>query len=330
MLDMMKPAVVWAIFALCLCWCAPMARTQDCVFRGSDVVKLSSGLAADARDKFQLAAAYRMPLASGGSRVLSAVNAFELLARGLKSWKEQGTFPEQIPLQLDTLQGPAIDPKAEPQMNGDVVAVPTTDIATYAAAWLSMAETQGRLPRDMKFGLSDASHYRLTAAQFVVAMAIVIDEATLQQRYPSAISVPRVRSPLSWQGGGGGDAGVVNLVPPPKPRLNLTILLNGRDMTDIKIQTQRLPLPSCGALRMEIHGSGPVETVQVLLDGVEQRTFDGPGAPHRLTLDSAVLTDGPHMMTVTARGGDETRPATYIFSFEVRNGRESGFTPMEP
>jgi hypothetical protein len=325
---MMKRAVTLVVISLVLLTVSGAGYSQDISFHGSDIMQLARTIVTSVKQTNRLPSAYALPMTGGQTMVITAPNAYELLVRATITWKEHNNFPTTVSLLLHDLVGPAPEPKLEPARDGLVVGVPTMDIGNYAAAWLAMAEAPGhKLPKAMTF----ETGYRLTAAQIIVAMAMLIDETLREEKFPIAIAVPLVRAPQNWLDTAKPVTVIAAQTPaPPAPQADLHIRLNGIELSEsgpLIPGTGALPT-FCGTIRVDLSGTGPVNTIRVLLDGNEVQLFKGVG-PHYLPIDSPKLTDGTHMLSLTLTDEAEIT-YFYIFSFTVHNGRRPGFTPAEP
>ena len=320
---------VWGIVGVWVALLLPcVAQAQDISFRGADIVTLARTVAAEARRTGQLPPAYQMVMANDHTMVVTAPTVYELLTRAIIAWKTTHAFPTLITVQLLDLTGPAADPQYEPKRAGLVIAVPTADIGTYAPYWLQMAEAPGhQLPKAMTF----ETNYRLTAAQIVVTMAVLIDEAMRKTDIPSAVAIPLVRSPENWQ-----DTRAPLLVEahtePPAPLVtaDLQITLNGLELSE---RGPMLPAgekvrPYCGKLRITLTGFGPIANIRLMLDNDELRSYSSLMGPVIYELDTLPLLDGIHTLSATATD-TAGKTYAYVFSFSIANGRQSGFNPAE-
>ncbi|HOF87995.1 MAG TPA: hypothetical protein PLZ36_07815 [Armatimonadota bacterium] len=306
---------------------ATPASAQELSFRGSVIIQLARTIAAEARRTNQLPPAYQMPMENGHNMVITNANAFELLSRAIVVWKDTKALPQALAVQIHDLAGPAFDPQYEPKRDGLTFAVHYADIGLYAPFWLAKAEAPGhKLISAWNF----ESGYRLTAAQLLVAMAALIDEATKKNEFQPAVVIPLVRSPKSWLET--GKPIVLAAPPPPKVEVvimpSLTVSLNGIELADRGpiVLGKGLP-PFCGLIRIDVTGTGPVSKVRLMLKNAELKTFDGAG-PHTYLLNSLTLDDGVQTISVIAVD-DREKTYAYIYSFTVMNGRASGFTPAE-
>ncbi len=281
----------------------------------------------------QLPSAFGLPMANGHTMVITAPNAYELLCRTIVTWKDTKYFPDTVPLLLGNLAPPSPDPSIEPSQEGLRLAIFSEDLSTNAHAGLSLAESRQQIISGMKFGESKSTSYYLTAAQLIVAMSVLIDDAvndfekTKLNKIPDVIVVPLVHSPVDWNDNRNPLDCSLPTEPPPPPVIqpSLNISIQGIDLNERAAHGG--PMSFCGAIRIELLGVGPIVKVRLLLDGVEKQVFDGLG-PHVYDLNTLTLADGTYTFSVTATDTDG-KLYSYIYSFTVANGRKSGFTPAD-
>lgn len=332
---MMRHAFTLASLGLLVLLTTRLTLAQEISFHGSDVVQLAKTIAAEAARTNQLPAAYSLPMANGHTATITAPNAFELLVRATVGRNDNSkTFPAEISLQITDLTIPASDPRYEPEMDGIKIPVFTAEIDEKARYWQAIAEAPGhKLFTAMKFGVTQATTYRLTAAQIIVAMAVLIDDIMSEKKIPLAIAVPLVHSPSDWTDTskpvvvGAVTAGQAD-TPPPLIQPDLRITVQGIELSERgPVPGDGQMAPFCGVIRIELTGYGPITKIRLLLDGVERKEYDGLG-PNYFDLNTLTLTDGPHTLAATSIDADGKNYA-YIFSFPIANGRESGFSPAE-
>ncbi len=320
----MRYATILALTMITVLVLSGVARAQDITFNGNDIILLAKTITAQVSKTNVLPPSFQMTMANGHQMIVTAPSVFELLARATVAWKENKAFPTQVPLMILDLNGPAFDPQHEPKRPGQVIAVPSVDIGNYAPLWLQMAEAPGhKLPYGMKFETS----YRLTMAQIIVAMAALIEETLRENKFPSAVAIPLIKSPTDWLD---TRAPIALITPPTKDdnqiwAADMRITLNGIELSD-RGPSQHIA-PFCGTVRVEMLGYGPVAAIRLQLDGVELRTFKGVGV-HTYELETLPLLDGQHTLAATA--SDQTgKTYAFVFGFSVLNGRINGFTPAE-
>lgn len=330
MLVMMRYASSLICLSLLGMLLAGAAGAANITFHGNQVIELARVIAAAADRTNQLPAAYRVWTKEGQPQIITAANAFELCARSITDWSQTKSFPGAVAMLAPTLSGPSPHPQYEPKTTGMQAAMPTMHLGYYTPQFLLVAEKTGTLPTIMKLGDTVETRYQLTPAQYLVAMAILIDESVKRGAVPAAIAVPLVRSPLDWS-----DIREpvevkkieVNADPPPPPDPYLRINLNGKEILSAQPRYNGTPVPYCGRIRMEITGFGPVARVRLAVDNEVQQTFNGIG-PHYHALNTLLLPDGQHALTITAYDAQD-KSFVYIYSLLILNGRQNGFTPAE-
>jgi len=334
----MRYAITLAFVLLLVVLAAQISSAQEFTFRGSDVIQLARTIATQATSTNQLPSAYNLRMANGHVMTITAPNAFELLTRATVAWKDTGNYPATVPLLISELTISAPDPTMEPKRAGERIPVFSAEIGEKAHFWLQLAEAPAhKMFSVMKFGESEATSYRLTAAQMIVAMAVLTDEAVRdfehngKKEVPLAVAVPLVRSPQDWT----DTRNAVNVGTPaaapdhPDPVLiqpDLRITVQGIELSD-RGPNIKNSQPFCGSIRIEMNGYGPIAKIRLLLDGDERKTFDGVG-PHLFNINTLTLPDGAHVLTLNATD-TEGKTHLYVYSFPISNGRESGFTPAE-
>jgi len=321
----------WLQISICLAALLPLqyARAQDIAFSGAEIINLAGTIVESTATADVLPSSYRMTMTNGHTMIITAPNAFELFCRAIIAWQQTGNFPAEVPLQIHDIKGPDYYADDEPKSPGQVVAVLTVDIGSYAGNMLTMTtDWNNTLPRSVIF----LSKQKLSIAQFIVAMATLIDEAMKNKAIPRTFAIPLIRSPQYWLS---TDRPVVvetrvKPTPLPPPEVDLRISLNGVELSESGpvLQNWTGPIPPfCGVIRIEILGFGPVADVKLLLDSDTLHAYTGRG-PHRFDLATLPLIDGMHTLVATATNL-EGQTFTYAFSFTVQNGRRSGFTPAQ-
>lgn len=332
----MKICVRLLIPLLLLALAPVVGRAQEISFTGNEIIKLAGAITTEARRTGQLPSAYQVTMANGHIMIITAPNAFELLCRSIIIWKEKKDyFPAVVPLMLHDLSGPTLDPQFEPKGRSLEIAVLSSDVARYTPAWLALAQQVGHtLSKSMRF----ETNYTLTAAQFCVAMAMLIDQTAKTGKYPETVVIPLVHSPEQWQDTRtpvmvSKEAVVPSapVVPVTPQRADMRITLNGIELSEqgpVQPDGRRGMPPFCGMLRIVLTGTGPIATIRLLLDSHDVRIYSGLG-PHTHDINTLMLADGMHYISATAFDADG-RSSLYVYSFKVMNGRINSFTPAEP
>lgn len=175
-------------------------NAAEMLFSGRTVWLLAQSMVRTAKKSGYLPAGYSLSTREGKVVTISAVNSFELLLRAVSQWSDEGQFPDEIALSLTTLQPPVTDNKFEP-ITENIVEKPvlTKDLGKYALQVLGWLEgDNGKIPGSFNFGETEATAYSLSAAQTVIAFAVLIDTSVTEQKFPNAIAVPLVKSPIDW------------------------------------------------------------------------------------------------------------------------------------
>ena len=327
---MMRYAILLALISLATLLPPQVVKAQNISFSRAEILNLASAIVSETSRTPQLPSAYMLTMTNGHTMVITAPNAFELLCRSILIWRQAEDFPLEVSIEFHDLKGPSPDDKHEPRSPGTLIAMPVVDIDTYAPPLLEYA-SQRRL---LMTALKTQASTMLTAAQIIVAMAMLIDEAQKKQDVPDAVVMPLVRSPQNWL----DTSRPVRVTSAPRvvvpvvvnQDIDLRISLNGIELSETGpiLPSGNGPIPPfCGTIRIAVSGSGPVETVRLLLDKVELTTFRSVG-PHSYALNTIPLSDGLHMIVATATNS-VGKTFSCIFSFMVQNGRKSGFTPAQ-
>ncbi|MHB0937529.1 MAG: hypothetical protein ACYDCO_17170 [Armatimonadota bacterium] len=322
---------VWLLILISVAALLPLqvARAQEIVFSGTEVVNLAKAIVAETSTSYQLPSSFQMTMLNGHTMIVTAPNAFELLCRSIIAWRETTNFPGEVAIEMHNLKGPKFNPAEEPRSPGLLIAVPSVDVGTYADPWLRVAAAQGNtIPSAFTF----ESKQKLTSAQFIVAVATLIDETLKNKAMPPAIAMPMVRSPQDWLDTNKPLVVAARVEAPPAPpiEIDLNISLNGMLLTEAGpvLQNWKGPVPPfCGAIHIDMQGSGPVGDIHLLLDNTLLNSYKGIG-PHHYELNTIPLADGLHTIAATATN-TSGKTYAYVFSFVVQNGRRTGFTPAQ-
>ncbi|HEY3375937.1 MAG TPA: hypothetical protein VGL77_00450 [Armatimonadota bacterium] len=324
---MMRLTVTLALIGLCV-WCTtPAVVAQDIgTFSGGDVILLAHAIAAQAKTTYTISPAYVMPISGQNPAIVTAPVAFEILARALILWKDKNAFPDTITGVTWELHGPPYNEALEPAADrNSLIPALTIDLIKLTPNWLMIASANEK--HELPSSLVYEARYKLTAAQCLVAMAMLIDEANVERKIPETIAVPAVRSPKSWE----NRTAPISLMPMPStPQkevdpLSLRVTVNG-----IEIPKDGAPVPSalnqpfCGPIHIAISANGSVKKVELVIDGVPLRTYDKEGI-NGLTIDSLQYSDDTHMLSVILTTANDQR-APMVFALRICNGRSSGFT----
>ncbi len=180
----------------------PSSMTSDpgIDFHGSDAVLLANAIMRKARDTNSLYPAYTMPLYDDRTtKVITATLTFELLARTLISWYDDGVCPDKVTVTIPNIAPPGLQPLLEPTLDGDTHAVRSEEIYACITKMLSTIIPRTKmLPDSFVLGRSVQTQYKFTTAQLIVAMAAVLEDANISLELPRTVETPLVRSPKIW------------------------------------------------------------------------------------------------------------------------------------
>lgn len=324
---------VWLLILISVSALLPLqqARAQDIAFSGAEIINLAKAIVAETSTSHQLPSSFQMTMVNGHTMVITASNAFELLCRAIIAWRETTNFPSEVAIEMHTLKGPQYNEQDEPRTPGLLIAVPSVDVGNYAEPWLKVAAARGNVIPSM---FTFESKQKMTPAQFIVAIATLIDETLKNKAMPAAIAMPMVRSPRDWLNTSKPlvvASTAVNTVEVERiVEIDLSISLNGMELTEAGpvLQNWKGPVPPfCGPIHIELQGSGPVADIHLLLDNMLLNSYTGIG-PHHYELNTLPLADGLHTLAATATN-TSGKTYAYVFSFMVQNGRRTGFTPAQ-
>jgi hypothetical protein len=186
---------------------APMttAAPTTAVVEATEVLRLADviarALATDGRIPGQAA----VTLSDGRRETLSAARLFVLLARFLGNGYEEGMTPEYAPLPPQMI-GPLERAQAPTSQRESVIAA--ADLLAQTRPTADVAEGTGHLPTAVW-----VAGLRLSPAQFMGAMATLLQHAAYEGQVPEQVIVGPYLPPLEWGSLGPGP----DLVPPTTP-----------------------------------------------------------------------------------------------------------------
>jgi hypothetical protein len=315
----MKFALALAmILVLAICSGLPL-QAETFSYDGNTVGLLAVAISSQAATTGTFPTAYRVPDATGHLFDMPATIAFELLARAVMIWKPEAHFPTVIEGLTFNLQPPTYDAALEPAAGQP----PTIPVLTKDIADGAKIVNTGMILKTIQFG----GAYRLTAAQFTVAMAMFLSAWQATGRVPESLAIPTVHSPQNWT----DVSNPLALVPEKHiDPIALRVLINGIELPhgDTPMPVG-LTQPFTGTAGIALLGSGPITKITLALDGVELASFNSVGL-HGYSLDTQHLTDDLHLLTITAHSSEaDNPPIAIVLSLVVKNGRAGAFTPAE-
>ncbi len=335
---MMRNAVALVLitsFALCM---ASFAHAQTYSFTGGSVITLAHSVAADAMKTYQLPACYRVPAGKDGSINLTGPMIAEIFMKTLSLWNGH-EFPEKIPGILFNYHcappNKNYEPAAGEQLN---IPVLSQEIVEMPLAFLELAD-KPLSKNTFAAHTTLRSGCKLTIAQYIVAMAMLIDNAAKNTplppfnptslengKIPVTFAIPAVASPPNWEDTSSPqsltEGGTV------KEPVLVRLALNGAEVPIAPPFPPALCQPFCGAIAVTIIGSGPIKKMALMLDGKPLCTFDN-GGNHGYALDTSRLPDDTYVLSVAAYDEDGKVLQPIAVSIQVQNGRTNRFTPVE-
>jgi hypothetical protein len=258
-------------------------------------------------------------LSVGDRPVVTAPMAFEILSRTLALRQKSSTFPQTVPGLLLSLK--PYDPAKEPPVEQrELITIWTPHfLDPQVPKTLEFAyQMQSTLP--IKLTLKDKS--KLSAAEYVVAMAMMVKEWGDTGTISEFIGISSVTAPKVWD----DQSNPVPLVMPVMLRVTVNGVNVQRSADGVTIP-DAVRQPFCGAIQIACLSSGPVVSLTMDLDGERLCAFEGAGA-YGYTIDSLRLADGEHQLTVTLTD-DDGKSLSSTLPLQVQNGRISSFTPAE-
>lgn len=316
LLTMGQSRLLAFLWLLLFCTTAYLAA-QGVSIPGRDVLQLARTIVKQARTNHTLPSSYQLII--GDRAVVTAPMAFEVLARTLILHKTSPVFPQAVTGLRLTLK--PYDPKLEPPADQRPT-VPVWTPSFLDPLVPNALEFAFRMENTLtiKFTLQDKS--KITAAQFVVAMAMMVKEWGETSTITELIGVPGVTAPKVWDDQN-------NPVPLVEP-ISLQMVINGipvqhgADGGEIPIAVRQ---PFCGTIQLGMVGAGPVASLTLKLDGKPLCTFTGPGT-YGQSIDSLRLQDGMHELALLLVDEDG-KSFTSTLPMLIQNGRSSTFTPAQ-
>jgi len=171
---------------------APVSITPpQPVIEATEVLRLADTIARALATNGRIPSGAVARLSDGGRRPLSAAQLFVVLARFLGNGYEQGVTPEHVPTPPDMI-GPLEIPPPTGRGAQEVV-IAASDVLAQTRATADVAESTGHLPSGIW-----VEGLRLTPAQFVGALATVLQHALYNGEVPDQIAVGQYLPPLDW------------------------------------------------------------------------------------------------------------------------------------
>lgn len=185
---------------------APVStRPAGPVVEASEVLQVADAVAQSLATSGRIPTGVAVTLSDGKREAWPAARAFALLARFLGNGYEDGITPEYVPLPPQ-MSGPPEGAEAADGASGER-AVATEDVLAQTRATADIAESTAHLPAAVW-----VAGVRFTPAQFMGAMAVVLQYALYNGEVPEQVVIGEYLPPLDWAGVSSPGAG-----PPPEP-----------------------------------------------------------------------------------------------------------------
>lgn len=262
---------------------------------------------------------------AGRLQRLSATDAFVALARALAAWDASGQFPESVTIAVGGVTPPVLatgdlpDPKREPLPQQEVVSDLFVSQVTEA---LRRIDQFHLLPTALGVGGK-----RLSAAQTLDCLAVVVDYAFRNGKLDEALYVPDVTPPPMWvahtsiiaervprpasaeEDGDDSAAGEAS-GPLPPVRANVETIPQKPTLTVYPVSGKIQ-----GVIDIAAGYTGPTaKFILFQLDGQTKAITNTP--PYGYRLDTRQLAPGEHKLLVRVLGPDEKEIirayATYV------------------
>jgi hypothetical protein len=172
------------------------AAAPNSVAAGDSVVELAQFISTYVSDTGQLPDLVQVRTQSGNLRVLSAAEAFVLIARAVDLWRANEEMPETVPMAPAEVTRPDIDPEDVPQGAVDVESgqeIPTEGFLEQTAATVRWVDQLQKVPTAVW-----VEGTRLSAAQYMAGLAICLEYAYEQGELEDTVFLPAYAPPSTW------------------------------------------------------------------------------------------------------------------------------------
>jgi len=173
---------------------APAGSTAEAT--GQSVVDLATFISAYLADTGRLPDLVQVQTGAGSLRVLTAAEAFILIARTVDLWRTNGERPSVVPIAPADVQRPYLRPEDAPETAVDVTVgqeVSTEMFLMPIDDTVGWVDDQRRLPTSVY-----VDGERLTATQYLAGLAICIEYADSHSGLEDTIFLPKFGPPLGW------------------------------------------------------------------------------------------------------------------------------------
>jgi len=166
---------------------------------GTGVVDLAGFVAAHLADTGRLPDLVQVQLTSGRLRILSAAEAFVLIARTVDLWRTNGELPETVPIIPADVLPPEMDPEDLPQEETDLTQgreIPTEPFLDQCQATVRWVDRLQQVPTAVWVG-----GHRLSAAEYLAGLVICVQYAYREGSLLDTIFLPAYAPPQTWAAG---------------------------------------------------------------------------------------------------------------------------------
>jgi len=299
---------------------APVAvGRRNTVIEAVEVLRVADAVARALATTRRIPAADVVTLSDGNTLALSAARVFVLLTRFLGNGYEQGVTPEYAPVPPE-MAGPLTSPEATTGAAGESV-ISTADLLAQARPTADVAESTANLPSAVW-----VEGLRLTPAQYMGALATVLQHAASAGEVPQRVSVGNYLPPLDWTST--PTPGRAPVAPQPRvaPPVGAPVSAPptepapaAAEPTEPKI-TVHVPVkpPLSGEVALTVEYEGPPAFIRVSIDGNARAVSN---MVHFTYLwDTRLEPDGSHTLRVAAVDQVERTVDSLEADLETANG----------
>src|SRR5574340_1792276 len=175
---------------------APAPIPSSAEASGESVVELAQFISNYLGDAGQLPDLMQVRTQAGKLRVLSAAEAFALVARAVGLWRDYEEMPETVPIAPAEVAAPDIDAGDVPegavdQESGDEIS--TEGFLDQTAATVRWIDQLGKVPTAVW-----VEGTRLSAAQYMAGLAICLEYAYENGELEDTVILPFYAPPKTW------------------------------------------------------------------------------------------------------------------------------------
>jgi len=310
----------YAVFTLllaslaCLLFCVPLPATEAGI-GGLEMLRMAEGIALGLATDSRLPSTVEVRRLDATLAKVSAGDALYLMCQGIAEWQAANALPEAIPTPPRSI-GPSEIPSSP--MPGDSRVVSPGDLVNQCRPLAEMMRALGRVPAGVWAGST-----RLTAAEYMGALATLLQYYVYNGSFPSQVGVRPYLPPKEWNPGGTSAAPATEAPPSdsrpawPGPLPEATGEVTGASGGPVTaadaVQPETYPEPQIGFLpakgstisgiaEITILYQGPPALLRVLLRG--RAVAISNDSPFVYRWDTRLEPDGPGTITVEAGDRD--------------------------